>query len=151
MPITVTCRCGQRFAAPDSLQGQKVPCPICHSPIEIPLAGLHITCRCGMTSFAAESQRGQTTRCPGCGDLIRVPALLQEELPVAGPAALEEPLAPPIAAPSQTPWLLAGLVGGGCGLIGIVMILLALAALLLPMPRAAKHNAPKTPAGSSRP
>jgi len=85
-----------------------------------------------MTSFAAESQRGQTTRCPGCGDLIRVPALLPEELQAAGPA---EPEAPPVAGPpratSQTPWLIAALIGGGCGLVGIVMILLAIALLLL--------------------
>ncbi|MCO6456067.1 MAG: hypothetical protein J5I93_12275 [Pirellulaceae bacterium] len=36
MAIVVACRCGQRFQAPDSLAGQRLPCPVCGTPIDIP-------------------------------------------------------------------------------------------------------------------
>ena len=36
MPITVACRCGQRFAARDNLAGRRVKCPACGGPIAIP-------------------------------------------------------------------------------------------------------------------
>ena len=35
MPITVACRCGQRFAARDHLAGRQVKCPACGGPISI--------------------------------------------------------------------------------------------------------------------
>jgi len=36
MPIPVTCRCGQSFAAGDHLAGRTVQCPKCKSPLTIP-------------------------------------------------------------------------------------------------------------------
>ena len=36
MPIPVTCRCGQSFAAGDHLAGRTVQCPKCKSPLAIP-------------------------------------------------------------------------------------------------------------------
>jgi ribosomal protein L40E len=36
MPIPVTCRCGQSFAAGDHLAGRTVQCPKCKSPLQIP-------------------------------------------------------------------------------------------------------------------
>ena len=37
MAIFVACQCGQRFQALDSLAGQRLPCPVCGMPIEVPL------------------------------------------------------------------------------------------------------------------
>ncbi|HZN34872.1 MAG TPA: DUF1559 domain-containing protein [Pirellulaceae bacterium] len=132
MPVTVACRCGQRFAAPNHLQGKQVPCPVCKAPISIPAAGIKIACRCGMVSFAPDTLRGQTTRCPGCGDLIRVPALGTDDLQVAGPKPAPDPLGrgPRIAPPAKSPWLIVGLVAGGCGLV-VVMMIAALAVMAL--------------------
>ena len=38
MPIKISCRCGQRFQAPDKLAGKKVRCPKCGNPLAIPAA-----------------------------------------------------------------------------------------------------------------
>ena len=36
MPVVVSCRCGQRFQAIDSLAGTRVSCPSCGAPLDIP-------------------------------------------------------------------------------------------------------------------
>ena len=122
MPVTVSCRCGQRFAAPDRLQGQSVPCPVCGNSLSIPAAGVKIHCRCGMVSFAPDLLRGTTTRCPGCRDLIRVPDIDADDLLSSLPPP--EPVArgPRIAPPAKSPWLIVGLVAGVCGLVVLVMV-----------------------------
>ncbi len=155
MPVTVSCRCGQRFAAPDRLQGQSVPCPVCGNSLAIPAAGVRIHCRCGMVSFAPDSLRGTTTRCPGCRDLIRVPDIDPEDLPVATPQAPVDPLGrgPRIAPPAKSPWLIVGLVAGVCGLVVLVMIaalgLMALKNAFVRVPRpVAQPNVPPGMAAS---
>jgi len=35
MPIKVTCRCGQQFAAKDELAGKVVKCPKCKEPLKV--------------------------------------------------------------------------------------------------------------------
>jgi hypothetical protein len=143
MSVAVACRCGKRFAAPDRLQGQQVPCPVCGSPISIPAAGVRIHCRCGMVSFAPDSLRGQTTRCPGCRDLIRVPALDAEELKVAGPVADPLGRGPRIAPPAKSPWVIVGLVAGGCAIVVVMMaVALAVMALRNSLSQAARPPAP---------
>src|SRR5690349_8398873 len=51
MPLVVSCRCGQRFAANEQLIGQQVPCPACGSLLSIggDLAapqGIVVSCVC---------------------------------------------------------------------------------------------------------
>ena len=39
MPISIACKCGQKFAAKDSLAGKTVKCPKCGQPLKIPKSG----------------------------------------------------------------------------------------------------------------
>ena len=36
MPIVVSCSCGGRFQAPDSMAGRSTPCPVCRVPLVVP-------------------------------------------------------------------------------------------------------------------
>ena len=36
MPIVVSCSCGGRFQAPDSMAGRRTPCPACQMPLVVP-------------------------------------------------------------------------------------------------------------------
>src|SRR5262245_591133 len=79
MPVVVSCRCGQRFAAQDHLIGRQVPCPACGKSLAIAPAGPSaapgsvVTCACGRPFLAQEHHRGRKTNCPSCHRVIRVP------------------------------------------------------------------------------
>ena len=36
MPISVTCPCGKKLNAPDTLAGKRAKCPVCKELVEIP-------------------------------------------------------------------------------------------------------------------
>lgn len=125
MPLTVTCRCGKWFAAPDHLAGTTAACPSCGSPIAIQAsgtaaaqpaqsraaptpkaqpaaAGLVVSCACGQSYKAPESLRGQSLPCPACGRAIPIPAAAQPKAPAAvgqfglDPLGSSDPLADPL-------------------------------------------------------
>lgn len=81
MPIKVTCKCGQSFAAKDQLAGKVVKCPKCAQPLRIPqpkqkppapqqppapaAGGLSdLFDEAGMTGHAQDDYKG--ARCPSC-------------------------------------------------------------------------------------
>jgi hypothetical protein len=86
MSIVVTCRCGQKFTAPPKLARQRVSCPVCHQPIQVPQAAtsaaagpaagptsdkIVVACTCGQ-QFAAEAHlAGRQLPCPVCGRICR--------------------------------------------------------------------------------
>lgn len=85
MAIVVTCICGQRLKANDSLAGKQVSCPKCSGRINLPCpsppreAGIKnvstILVRCGDcgAGFKARSSlAGRRTRCSHCGGIISV-------------------------------------------------------------------------------
>ncbi|HUE74302.1 MAG TPA: DUF1559 domain-containing protein [Pirellulaceae bacterium] len=128
MALTVTCRCGKWFSAPDHLAGTTAACPSCGSPIAIggsapasparqavqasaPVkkqagpAGLVVACACGKSYKAPESLRGQSLPCPACGRPIPIPAAVAQ--PAVGafgldPLASNDPLADPLMTASLT-------------------------------------------------
>jgi len=82
MAITVTCRCGQRFAAEPHLAGKQVPCPACGQPLLISrgtpaarAAGeIVVSCLCGRSFQAQPHLAGQRVACPACGQSLDVPS-----------------------------------------------------------------------------
>src|SRR5581483_12488548 len=114
MPVVVSCRCGQRFAAQDHLVGRQVPCPACGNPLAIaagPSAapGIVVTCTCGRAFLAPESLRGMQTNCPGCTRVIRVPPARTDSAKIddlfvqpGRPPGI--PLASPLHRDSEIPW-----------------------------------------------
>ena len=80
MAIEVTCRCGQRFAAPAELSGRQVPCPMCGQALQIPapqppasVYSLEVACVCGSRFGAPASAAGQQVPCPNCSRLMTIP------------------------------------------------------------------------------
>ena len=59
MPIKVTCECGRKLVAPDSLAGQQKACPHCQASIVIP------TSAAGQTAQASP-RPSKSSLCPGC-------------------------------------------------------------------------------------
>jgi hypothetical protein len=59
MPINVTCKCGQRFAAKDELAGKVVKCPKCKQPLKI-----------GSPQAAPTAPPATATGSEGLGDLL---------------------------------------------------------------------------------
>ncbi|MCI0362105.1 MAG: DUF1559 domain-containing protein [Planctomycetaceae bacterium] len=135
MPVVVSCRCGQRFQAPDHLAGKTVPCPACGQPLSIgsasaaaapaaaqkprppaaankPATGIAVTCACGRTLRAPESLRGRSAKCPSCGGLVQVPPAPSAEIDIFGidPLMSSDPLAGPAGFPAADP--LAAPAGG---------------------------------------
>src|SRR4051812_43312577 len=83
MAIEVACRCGQRFAAPAHLAGQRVPCPVCQSPIDIGRAAsafnpptqptlIPVACQCGGQFGAPSHFVGQSVACQSCNRPIYI-------------------------------------------------------------------------------
>src|SRR5262245_53700908 len=122
MPAVVSCRCGQRFQAPDRLLGKTLPCPACGQPLAIPAAksqsttgpapaatpapvpaesGLVVSCACGRSFRASQSLRGRTARCPACGGPISIPPAESAEVDLFGidPLMNSDPLAAAMAMP----------------------------------------------------
>ena len=58
MPIKISCRCGQRFQAPDKMAGKKARCPKCGDALQIPAA----------SGQAASAQKGAAV--PDMSDLL---------------------------------------------------------------------------------
>ncbi len=88
MPIVVTCRCGQKFAAQPHLAGKQVACPVCGQPLLVPrqpaspatarggtAAGkkIPVACRCGRQFLAEPHLAGQRLGCPNCGQPTSAP------------------------------------------------------------------------------
>jgi len=114
MPLTVTCGCGKRFAAPDHLAGRTVACPQCRQPLKIvgaasaqatasavpaaavPATGaaglIKVACGCGKAFAAPPGMAGQRVACPVCGQALQIPAP-----GAAGQAPATRPPAPPTA------------------------------------------------------
>lgn len=110
MSIVVTCQCGKKLAAPPSLAGRRVKCPVCGQAVQVPQAGkpasaapaakatgdkIVVACACGQR-FAAESRlAGQQLPCPVCGRTLLVQPAAAPAAPAAGPLGggpLDDPL-----------------------------------------------------------
>ena len=85
MPISVSCGCGKKFAAPSKLAGKKVKCPACSEPIRVPgaaasktngkaSASITVPCDCGKSFRAPAKLAGKKVKCPACDQAVRVPA-----------------------------------------------------------------------------
>jgi hypothetical protein len=83
MPIAVSCRCGKRFAAPDTYAGKRVKCPGCGEGVSIPSTNgssaargkpdkISIKCSCGQVVAVVSELVGKAVKCPSCGGAIRV-------------------------------------------------------------------------------
>jgi hypothetical protein len=77
MPVVVVCRCTRRFAAPDALLGQQLPCPACGASITVGGASaasgeLYVECKCGRAFWAPSEMRGKQARCRACGASLTV-------------------------------------------------------------------------------
>ncbi|MCP4816828.1 MAG: hypothetical protein GY888_30315 [Planctomycetaceae bacterium] len=80
MPIKISCRCGQRFQAPEKLAGKKVRCPKCGDPLVIPTAGSPGTARQAtpaandmgslLDEIGVESTPTGGKRCPQCNTTL---------------------------------------------------------------------------------
>src|SRR5262245_1581872 len=148
MSLVVTCACGQRFAAEDRLIGQKVPCPVCGSPLTIGLSpvaaqpvvtqGVRVTCGCGRAFLAPEQLRGQTAQCPACGGAILVPGADPLDLGSGQTSDIgglnSSPLYLPTQRPSddtEIPWQTLGyLAAGGVVLLVIVITITSIRSYL---------------------
>src|SRR4051812_3025573 len=112
MPIPATCSCGKRFAANDSLAGERVACPACGRAIAIPAPGgqatgtpaapIIVACLCGQRFQAPAHLAGKQVPCPQCGGALFVPAETGMD-----PLLADLSGAPGLAAP-QTAWAPAG-------------------------------------------
>ncbi len=150
MPVVVSCRCGQRFAASEQLQGQQVPCPACGNTLSIGggasgSQGVVVTCGCGRAFSAPESLRGKRTRCPACGGAIQIPG--QVHAPVdplsadlsdlggpLGPTTLPLPTREP-----EIPWDTLKLIGGaGAVLLVLVIATISILNAMRPQPEIAE-------------
>ena len=86
MPIKISCRCGQRFQAPEKLAGKKVRCPKCGDPLVIPTAGSPGTARQAapaandmgslLDEIGVESTPTGGKRCPQCNTTLAGQAVL---------------------------------------------------------------------------
>lgn len=131
MPLVVSCRCGQRFAANEQLIGQRVPCPACGHLLSIGTEsdapqGIIVTCACGRSFSAPPALAGQQTRCPACRGPLLVPGPVD---PLAGDFLdLNAPLGASIPLPpreAEIPWdtlQRIGIVGGVLLFLVIVTI-----------------------------
>ncbi|MCA9187012.1 MAG: hypothetical protein R3E01_15910 [Pirellulaceae bacterium] len=88
MPISVSCQCGQKFAAKDGLAGKKVQCPKCKNALEIPVTGtpsrssqeasesqkpIRFRCKCEHAITVKADAAGRKVKCPKCDSVLVVP------------------------------------------------------------------------------
>lgn len=162
MTVAVSCACGKRFAAPDSLLGKRVPCPSCGSPIAIPVAvsravpqarvepeppapnaasGIRVACQCGKAFLASATMLGKAARCPSCGGTI----LIANNQAAAALQGIAPPQPPPVQdiSPSvvqKRSRILAIIVLGGIfvsGVVGTASVVFAIGWLMaseMPLP-----------------
>ena len=89
MPIKVTCKCGQSFAAKDELAGKVVKCPKCANPLKVPAAGQKATAVAAATpmiggladlldevGLKAQHDDYKGRHCPSCNAPLAQNALL---------------------------------------------------------------------------
>jgi DNA-directed RNA polymerase subunit RPC12/RpoP len=159
MPVVVSCRCGQRFAANEKLIGQQVPCPACGKLLAIgnsigTAQGIYVSCRCGRAFSAPESLRGRETRCPGCGGVIRVPGGDPDPLGGGFPASdemfggLDTSLPLPSREP-EIPWDTLKLMGA-IGATVLVLVIAGVSIMSAMKPRAEVAETPSVPAAPAK-
>jgi hypothetical protein len=91
MAIEVTCRCGQRFAAPAEYAGRQTPCPICGQTLQIPapqnpslqilaprppatsVYPVVVSCACGSRFQTTSNFAGRQVACPNCSQQLTIP------------------------------------------------------------------------------
>lgn len=83
MPISVTCGCGKALALAEKFAGQRVKCPGCGKPLDVPrpatadpaaAGGIAAVCACGKSWNVPARLAGKKVKCPGCGSAVSVPA-----------------------------------------------------------------------------
>lgn len=124
-PVKVTCVCGQRFAAKDSLAGKTVKCPKCRAPLRIPqqTAGPCPSCRAEMPAGAV--------LCIQCGYSHQLGRRVESELDKTEKTPTDESWADrpsPRSGKKKHLWILAAVVG--------VVILFGIAWAIAQQPRA---------------
>jgi transcription elongation factor Elf1 len=103
MPQVITCECGKRFQAGDSLVGKTVRCPHCNRPLHVPVVPatasaqveekFTVVCReCGARYAAPATTAGRTLSCRQCGQAMEVPSTRTVSMPEVEEYAIQSPL-----------------------------------------------------------
>ncbi|MBC8868207.1 MAG: hypothetical protein H8E44_02255 [Planctomycetes bacterium] len=128
MSVVVTCTCGQSFRAKSELMGQRVRCPVCRAPLQIPHSPVQSDDPLGLDGFDDRS-------------LGVPPAHDSASRSLSAQPTYEPPRKRRRSGKNSKVWMVAGVIVAAVCAGAVVIVVLA--ALLLPAVRAARETAQK--------